>query len=956
MSKGVKEYIQALMQSPDFRSRVRYHQVIDERQAAYAAPEKAWPEDINGILKKSHIAGLFRHQAAAVDLIRAGIHTVVATPTASGKSIIYNLPALERIISTPSAKALYIFPLKALAQDQLRTFTKISDMCTTVHPTAAIYDGDTTPWFRKKIRENPPNVIMTNPEMIHLSFLPYHRKWAPFWSDLQVVAVDEVHTYRGIMGSHMANVFRRLLRICRHYDAAPVFSFTSATVANPAQLARELTGLEVTTIDQNAAPSGRRHVVFINDTDNSPAHCAIQLLKAALPRQLRTIVYTQSRKMAELISIWAQNGAGKYAGRISAYRAGFLPEERRRIEARLASGELLAVISTSALELGIDIGDLDLCILVGYPGTIVSTWQRGGRVGRSGQESALILVAGEDALDQYFMNNPEDFFSRRPESAILNPHQPGVLEKHMVCAAAELPWKAEEIGGSPAPFRVAAERLVSSGALIKDRSGEVYYSSQKYPHRHVDLRGAGRRLQIKSLPTGEIIGEIDHNRAQREVHPGAVYIHMGQTYRIESYLPEAGLIEAIPRKSTYYTQIKAFSEIEILEIAEEKKVFGTMCYRGRVKVTDQVLGFYQKQVRTGKRLQYVALDLPPLTFETQGVWFTIDANYHRKTENSDYDFMGTIHAAEHAVIGIFPLLVMADRNDLGGVSTPYHPQMSAAAVFIYDGIEGGAGLCYAAYDRAGELMTTALNAIIRCPCDNGCPSCVQSPKCGNGNRPMDKNGAGFLLRQMTGDTNFKPALRIAIEAPVIKSDTALPERKSSPTRFGVFDIETQRSAADVGGWHRAQFMKISCVVLYDSIDGNYYEFVDGQIQQFIDHLQQLDLVVGFNIKRFDYRVLSGYSDYPFTELPTLDLLESVSGQLGYRLSLDHLGKWTLGVGKTADGLAALRWWKEGKIGKILEYCRHDVTITRDLYMHGKAHGYLLYRDKTGQDLQVPVSW
>ncbi len=436
IANNVNEYIQALIASPRFQSQVVHHAVAPSQAASYGEPTAPWPQAVQQVLGQSGIEHLYDHQARAIDLIRQGKHTVLATPTASGKTLVYNLPMLEKIGRRFDAKALYLFPLKALAQDQLGAFLDLARGLEPNTPTAAIYDGDTTGWFRKRIRDAPPNIIMTNPEMLHLSILAYHAKWAAFLERLEMVVVDEVHTYRGVMGANMAQVFRRLRRLCAFYGADPVWVFCSATVSNPDELAAQLTGLDITAVTRNGAPRGRRHLVFINPLEGA-AQTSILLLKAALHRRLRTIVYTQSRKLTELIALWAGSRSGRFAHQISAYRAGFLPEERRDIEAKLASGELLAVISSSALELGIDIGDLDLCILVGYPGTIVSTWQRGGRVGRGGQDSALALIAGEDALDQYFMQFPQALLERQSEAAVINPFNPEIMRRHLVCAAAE---------------------------------------------------------------------------------------------------------------------------------------------------------------------------------------------------------------------------------------------------------------------------------------------------------------------------------------------------------------------------------------------------------------------------------------------------------------------------------------------------------------------------------------
>ncbi|MDX9818569.1 MAG: DEAD/DEAH box helicase, partial [Desulfococcus multivorans] len=553
----INEYIRSLKASPRMGDQVVYHMTLPERPADFAALERPLADPLRKILTAAGINRLYRHQAAAVDMIRTGRHVVVATPTASGKSLVYNLPVLERILENPDSRALYLFPLKALAQDQLRTFSAMlgkSDVLKKA--TGAIYDGDTSAWHRRRIREKPPNVIFTNPEMLHLSLLPYHEKWAGFLSNIKIVVIDEVHTYRGIMGSHMAQVFRRFRRICTHYGASPVFVFSSATVANPAELAEALTGLIVTPVTESGAPQGKKHLVFV-DPFQGPAQTAILLLKAALYRELRTIVYAQSRKLTELIALWAGSRAGAFADRISPYRAGFLPEERREIEGRLSDGELLAVISTSALELGIDIGDLDLCLLVGYPGTIVATWQRGGRVGRSGQDAAIILVGGEDALDQYFMRNPLELVTREAEAAVINPRNPEILKRHLLCAAAELPLDRDEEIINENAVKQAADALEAAGDLLRSGDGKRLFSRLKAPHRLVDLRGTGSRFAIVCAQTGSNKGEIDAFRAFRETHPGAVYIHNGDTFLVETLDIDAGIVKIAPAKVNYYTRVRA---------------------------------------------------------------------------------------------------------------------------------------------------------------------------------------------------------------------------------------------------------------------------------------------------------------------------------------------------------------------------------------------------------------
>ncbi len=966
-SPDINEYVNALRASARMGSQVAYATLLPPSPASHAAPEQPWPAPIPEILQSTGIDRLYAHQAKAIDAVREGCHVVVATPTASGKSLIYNLPVMEQIRKDPEARALYLFPLKALAQDQLRAF---SQMAQRIGGTAAIYDGDTTAWHRKKIRENPPHVVLSNPEMLHLSFLPYHEKWAAFFSRLRIVVVDEVHTYRGVMGSHMAQVFRRFQRVCAHYGADPTFVFSSATVGNPGDLAQQLTGLSARTLTKSGAPQGKKHLLCLAP-DEGPVRSAILLLKAALHRGLRTIVYTQSRKMTELIALWAGSQAGRFAHQISPYRAGLLPEERRAIEAKLSSGELLAVISTSALELGIDVGDLDLCLLVGYPGTIVATWQRGGRVGRAGQDSAVVLIGGEDALDQYILRHPEALLDRPPEDAVVNPYNPHILKKHLICAAAEHPLRADESWLEPGPVQAAIRDLEMDGELLVSGDGKTIYSRQKAPHRRVDLRGTGTRFQIIEAASGKSLGEIDGFRAFRETHPGAIYLHNGQTFHVEALDPDTRTIRISPARADYYTRVRANKSTEILEVAEGRAVANTRCFLGRLKVTDQVTGYERLRIHGRQKINVIPLELPPQIFETEGLWFEIPAAAQERAEAEYLHFMGGIHAIEHAAIGVFPLLVMTDRNDLGGISTPFHPQVGGPAVFIYDGIPGGAGLTRQAFKKARDLLESTFQAIARCECQNGCPSCVHSPKCGSGNRPIDKDCALFLLRWLreeTKETRQKLILRkkqkpgknppSAQSAKPSSASSKAVKARSQPIhgRYGVLDLETQRSAQEVGGWHRAERMGISCGVLYDSKSDRYHEYLEDHIPEMIAHMQALDLVIGFNIKRFDYRVLGGYSAMNFGALPTLDILEEVKNRLGYRLSLDHLARVTLGSEKIADGLQALRWWKQGRINEIVAYCKSDVQITRDLFLHGYQNGYLLFENKAGKVVRVPVRW
>ncbi len=956
-ASNIDEYIKALLSSKRMRNQVVYHCELDQKPPSFVSEPGAYSPEIQNILAALNINALYMHQHNSIASIRSGRHIVVSTPTASGKTLIYNLPVLERILARPDSRAMYLFPLKALAQDQLRTFEAMAAAVSGITPTAAIYDGDTSTWHRKKIRENPPNVVLTNPEMLHLAFLPYHDKWAAFFSALETVVVDEVHTYRGVMGSHMAQVFKRFRRICENYGSHPSFIFSSATIANPSELCESLVDLPVPTESESGAARGKRHLVFLNP-DASPANATIMLLKAALHRGLRTIVYTQSRKMAELISVWAGSQSGQFAGKISAYRAGFLPNQRRDIEQKLVSGELLAVISTSALELGIDIGDLDLCLLVGYPGSIMSTWQRGGRVGRSGDDSAVVLIAGEDALDQYIMRHPSAFFDKGPESAVINPYNPDILKKHLLCAAAELPLSVNDGWLKTEPVIRAVDKLESKGQLLKSAEGDRYFSALKSPHRYVDLRGAGERYSIIDTSTGDNLGDIDGFRAFRETHPGAVYLHMGKSYRVEKLDTGTTTVSVAPARPTYYTRVRADKQTEILEVYSEKNIYGSRICYGRLKVTDQVTGYEKWHLHSKKRMNVISLDLPPQVFETDGIWFLVPPPVQTAIEREQMHFMGGIHAIEHAAIGICPLLILTDRNDLGGISIPFHPQVGCAAVFIYDGIPGGIGLTRQAYARAQDLIDHTYQVIHTCDCEAGCPSCVHSPKCGSGNRPIDKQAALRVLEQIISSEAASNIDFSSSPLPDQQQQAYCATAKDSlkDLHYGVLDLETQRSAKEVGGWHMSHKMGISCAVLYDSKTEEYHNYYESDVSRLISHLKKMELVIGFNIKRFDYRVISGYSDFDWNELNTLDMLEIIYQRLGYRLSLNHLARVTLGAQKSADGLQALKWWKEGRIKDIVKYCRVDVQITHEIYLFGKKNGYLLFQNKAGQAVRIPVEW
>ncbi len=946
-------------------TKVIHNTVLPPREPRYGRLETPLPEVLNQALTMQGIRRLYLHQAAALEKVRAGQNIVVATPTASGKSLIYNLAVAEALLSDPDGHAMYLFPIKALSRDQLETLNGFFSLLQGPVPlTAAAYDGDTTPYERGKIRRKFPHVLLTNPDMLHYALLPYHDKWEKFWKSLRFVIVDEMHTYRGVFGSHVARIFRRLHRICRHYGSDPRFIFLSATIANPSGLAEQLIDRPITVVDDHGAPHSRRHFVFL-EPEEPMTTVAARLVARAAASDIKTIVFTQSRKLTELVHMSVTRMAPKLAGKVSSYRAGFLAGERRVIEQKLASGELAAVVSTSALEMGIDVGSLDLCILVGYPGTVMNTWQRGGRVGREGRESAIILLPQADALDQYIVNHPKEFFESRYEMAVADPFNTEILKAHLPCAAFELPLRQSELEGASEAVRKTVERLGAAGDLIQTADGEQWLPRALYPHRDVDIRSVGASYAILAPPPAEggkwlPLGRNDGIRALKECHPGATYLHRGEAYHVESLDLKKREIRVKRDNSPHFTRVRSEKETEILEVLKSKPAGNFVVRLGRIRVTEFITGYEKRRFFTQELLGVTPLeDMPPQVFETVGLWIEMESVLQDRVKEAGLHFMGGIHAIEHAAISMFPLFALCDRNDIGGISTTQHPQVGKGAVFIYDGYPGGIGLAARGFEVVTALLEKTRDLIAACECTEGCPSCIHSPKCGSGNKPLDKAAALLTLRYLLGEFNFDvPAGDAAADG---DGDPALappvPEEPAVPVyRVGFFDLETQRLANEVGGWGNKHLMRVSVAVLYDSGDGLFHMYREDDIEGLVRRLRELDLVVGFNVRSFDYEVLKAYTTFDFGTLQTFDILEDVHRRLGYRLSLDHLAEKNLGKCKTADGLQAVRWFREGKWEPLIEYCKADVAITRDLFRHGIEKGHFLYADKQGRMLRLPTPW
>ena len=954
----LSDYIHTIKSHPEFRDAFVYHRYLPSRKPVYG-PRLTFHSDILKVIKRLGLEKLYCHQAEALEhFMRGAANVLVATPTASGKSLIYNLIVLEKILNDISARALYIFPLKALEQDQLKNLEIWLNEIKKAKISAQIYDGDTSSYMRKKIRTQIPNILFTNPDMLHRGILPYHQNWEEFLKNLSFVILDEVHTYRGIFGSHLNQVIRRLKRLCRHYGAHPQFILLSATISNPKDFGENLIEEKLEVVQADGAPKSGQHFLFLNP-ETSPNFFAARLFIDCIRKGFRTIAFTQSRKVTELIHVWVSQLSTDLKEKVSSYRAGFMPEERREIEKRLACGNLLGIISTSALEMGIDIGHLDICLLVGYPGTIINTWQRGGRVGRSGRESLVILLAKPDALDQYFMKHPDELFKRSYEAAILDPHNPFVVKAHLPCAAAELPITLEDEMFWPKDLSVHLENLETDGVLSRSADGKpAWFSSRRNPQLHVNIRSAGETYTIFEKGTGQAIGTIDGIRAFKECHPGAIYLHRAQQYLVHRLIYEKKDILADRSQLKYFTRTHTEKETEIIQIHRSRPKGQFLVRTGKLRVTEQVTG-YEKRALPGQELMGVfPLSLPSNTFETIGFWVEIEPELKSFIEKEGLHFMGGIHAIEHAAIGIFPLFALCDRNDIGGISYPHHPQVGKSAIFIYDSFPGGVGLSARGFEVIIKLLEKTVDLIRTCECEDGCPSCIHSPKCGSGNKPLDKQAALLILEGLLG---YLPLSRISKESdvgtePYTAEHKTTPEDQKEP-RVLYLDVETRKTAQDVGGWQNSHLMRISVVVLFDSIENRFLTFYEENIDALFDHLEKADLIIGFNIKRFDYSVLSAYTDKNLQDLNTFDILEYIHKRLGFRLSLDHLAQETLKRGKTAEGLQAIEWFRQGEIEKLTEYCREDVAITRDLFQYGLKNGHLIYREKkSNRRLRLLVDW
>lgn len=757
-----------LAAGPSRAARITHTEHLPPRAGRHAV----WPDrirsDVVAAIAAAGIEHPWAHQAEAAEHALDGTSVVVATGTASGKSLAYLAPVLSALADGAQAPngrgatALYLAPTKALAADQRRAVRELAaPLGNAIRP--AVYDGDTPVEEREWVRQYA-NYVLTNPDMLHRGILPAHPRWSSFLKALRYVVIDECHTYRGVFGSHVAQVLRRLRRLCARYGSEPVFLLASATTSDPAAAASRLTGMAVTEVADDASPRGE--VVFalweppltdLKGERGAPVRRTAtaetaDLLTDLVVQGVRTVAFVRSRRGAELISVIAQERLAavdrSLPGRVAAYRGGYLPEERRALERALHSGELLGLAATTALELGVDVSGLDAVLITGYPGTRASLWQQAGRAGRAGQGALAILVARDDPLDTYLVHHPEALFRRPVEATVLDPDNPYVLAPHLCAAAAELPLTETDL----ALFGPSAGELLpqlEAAKLLRRRATAWHWTRRERASDLTDIRGGGGRpVQIVEAATGRLLGTVDESASHTAVHDGAVHLHQGRTYLVKHLDLEDSVALVEEASPPFSTTARDTTAISVLETEHEIPWGrGRLCF-GSVEVTNQVVSYLRRRLLSGEVLGEVKLDLPPRTLRTRAVWWTVTEDQLDEARISPEILGGALHAAEHASIGLLPLFATCDRWDIGGVSVPLHPDTLLPTVFVYDGHPGGAGFAERAFHTAHAWLTATRDAIAACECAAGCPSCIQSPKCGNGNDPLHKRGAIRLLTRL----------------------------------------------------------------------------------------------------------------------------------------------------------------------------------------------------------------
>ena len=749
---------------PDYQGQIVHVESIPSRDPTFDGPGVEFRPALERALSTLGLRTLFSHQSRAIAALAEGADVMVATPAASGKSLVYNASVVNAILQDKTAAALYMFPTKALAQDQRRALSQLLAADPGMDKIkVSAYDGDTPREERAKVRRSA-QIVLTNPDMLHFGILPQHKNWARLLGRLKFIVLDEAHVYRGVFGSHVANVLRRLRRVCRIYGSDPQFILCSATIANPSEHAEALVGKPFRVVSEDGSPNGRKAFTFWNppfiDNVRSARRSAVTeatfLFTQLVTRDVKTLAFARTRRVAELIHLYSREsfdlthpGLGQ---RISPYRGGYLAEDRRRIERGLTDGQLLGVCATNALELGVDIGDLDATILTGYPGSIASAWQQAWRSGRRGDDSLTVMIGQSNPMDQYYMRNPEDFFGRAHEHALVSPRNPYILGPHLLCAAYEAPLTRADVDLFGDQVEERLPELEAEG-LMKQVGRRWHVTTRvEYPAGEVNIRTASESsFQIVIKGTSRTIEVVDEGAAYSQLHRGAVYLHQGETFIVTDLDLDTRIAFVRPADVDYYTQSDVDTDIRILHAEQEKEAAGVGVYRGWVEVSRSVWGFKRKKRMSEQILGQEFLDLPQLVYQTQALWFDVPESVRLKIRDDDLSFPGALHAAEHAAIGLLPLFAMCDRADIGGLSTPMHMDTGKPQVFIYDGHPGGVGITEKGYEIIRDLWKATLEHLNQCPCKDGCPSCVQSPKCGNNNQFLDKEAAKYLLEGMLAE-------------------------------------------------------------------------------------------------------------------------------------------------------------------------------------------------------------
>ena len=768
-----------------FRENIAHIETIPAKKASFKKVDDL-NEKIVEYLDSKDIK-LYEHQSETYEAIKNGENVIITTPTASGKTLAFNLPIMETMVEDKDATALYIYPAKALSNDQLHVLENLEkELDIDIDPKT--YDGDTPRTQKRGIRENS-RIVLTNPYQLHL-ILSWHHQWSRFYKNLRYIVIDESHYYKGVFGSNVAFLIKRLKRIANFYGSYPQFILSSATLANPLELANRLTGEEFVLVDNDTSPSGEKDFILYNPfqnyvrnkayTQNAPSiHMETEnIFMYMMLKNIQTLCFTVSRKTTELIAMWAKKDMtqvkGKLAHRIAAYRAGYHPEERREIEEGLKSGKYLGVTCTNALELGIDIGSLDAVIISGYPGTMISTWQQSGRAGRSSQKSIAVLIAFENQLDQYFMNNPKFFFDKPHENAIIDLSNPILQEAHLLCAAKELPLKRGESEKYFGVSQDVIDELVSKKDLYENHRGDFMYPYDDNPAMDHSLDQVSSE-EFKVMVNGRLLETMERSQVYREAHEEAILINKGDTYVVDSVNLKKGYVNVSKETIDYHTMVLNKTETNIKKKLSKTKYGDLLIHFGELTVSEDYYKY--KKMHFSKPMGTFPLDLPPLTFNTKGLWFTIPKEVKDTLKdmfpNDEEVFEGGLHGVEHALIGLFPLHTMCDRFDIGGLSTNYHEDTQEATIFIYDGYEGGIGITEKAVNVFVDLLNSTIDLLNNCKCKKGCPSCIYSPKCGNDNKPLHKGATKYILEYMkkliSNDFAGKKEEIIEVEAEIVET-------------------------------------------------------------------------------------------------------------------------------------------------------------------------------------------